>query len=41
MSSNVSVWCFVYLSVEHLSSIRFPSFRMKFIFDSLGMADKL
>ena len=39
MSSNV-FWCFVVnISVERLSLIRFRSFRMKLIFDFLGMAN--
>ena len=33
-------WCFVVnISVEHLSLIRFHSFRMKLIFDFLDMAN--
>ena len=33
-------WCFVVnISVEHLSSIRVRSFRIKLIFDFLDMAD--
>ena len=39
MSSNV-FWCFVVnISAERLSLIRFRSFRMKLIFDFLGMAN--
>ena len=39
MSWNV-FWCFVVnMSVEHLSLIRFLSFRMKLIFDFLDMAN--
>ena len=39
MSSNM-FWCFMdVVCVEHLSSIRFRSLRMKLIFDFLGMAD--
>ena len=39
MSSN-AFWCFVVVvCVEHLSSIRFRSLRMKLVFDFLGMAD--
>ena len=34
-------WCFVaVVCVEHLSSIRFRSFRMKLIFHFLGIADR-
>ena len=39
MSSNM-FWCFMdVVCVEHLTSIRFPSLRMKLIFDFLGKAD--
>ena len=38
MSSN-TFRCFMDVCVEHLSSIRFHSLRMKLIFDFLGMAD--
>ena len=39
MSLNMS-WCFVVVVfVEHLSSIRFLSLRMKLIFDFMGIGD--